>query len=121
MEGTEDLYWVPADGSGEIERITMSEARDFPTSVTPDGSTVLFRRDLGDESEIWEVPLEGERTPTPVVQGGGFLRANGEVSPDGDWLAYSADQSGQMEIWLLRRICGPVSSQSTVTYLKSTC
>ncbi len=100
VAGTGDLHWVPADGSGEIERLVESEVKDVATSVTPDGRAVIFSRLVpGGGAEIWEVPLDGERTPIPLLQGE-FSRGNGDVSPDGDWLAYRSDQSGQMEIYL---------------------
>ena len=98
-EGSPDIYWVPADGSGEPERLTTSETRDFPTSLTPDGRTVVFIKIDDQRREIWHVPIEGERTPTPVVQGE-FARGNAEVSPNGNWLAYRSDQSGQIEVYL---------------------
>ena len=99
MEGSFDLYWVPADGSGEVERLTTSDVGDVPTSVTPDGRMALFIRIDNPQLEIWQVPLDGERTPTPVLQGE-FARGNADVSPDGNWMAYRSDQSGQMEIYL---------------------
>ena len=49
--------------------------------------------------EIWQVPLHGERTASPVLQGE-FGRGNAAVSPDGTWMAYRSDQSGQMEVYL---------------------
>ena len=99
-EGTNDLAWVPPDGSGEVELLTTSpDVGDVSTSVTPDGRAALFIRIDGAQREIWEVPLDGERTPTPVLQGE-FQRGNADVSPDGKWMAYRSDQSGQMEIYL---------------------
>ena len=98
-EGPRDIYWVPADGSGEPERLTTSDTGDFPTSLTPDGRTVIYIKIGGGHREIWHVPLEGEPTPTPVVQGE-FARGNAEVSPDGNWMVYRSDQSGQIEIYL---------------------
>ena len=99
LEGPRDIYWVPADGSGDPERLTTSDTLDFPTSLTPDGRTVVFIKISPEQREIWHVPIEGERTPTPLVQGE-FARGNAEVSSDGDWMAYRSDQSGQIEIYL---------------------
>ncbi len=97
------LFWIPADGSGEAERLTTPDAGivgDFPTSVSPDGQAVLFTRNLdGDTLELWQVPLDGERTPQPVVQGE-FSRGNAALSPDGQWLAYRSNQSGAVEVYL---------------------
>ena len=97
--GSNDLFWIPADGSGEGEPLTTSDVNDVSTSVTPDGRAALFVRVEGAQREIWEVALDGEPTPTPVLQGE-FARGNADVSPDGRWMAYRSDQSGQMEIYL---------------------
>ena len=60
-------------------------------------ATLFVRIAASGQREIWEVGLEGDRSPTPVLQGE-FARGNADISPDGNWLAYSSDQSGQMEI-----------------------
>ncbi len=102
LEGTYDLYVVPADGSGEAERLTTSEDSDYATSITPDGGRLAFIRVFGGlataHREIWEVPLDGDRTPVPLLQGE-FGRGNAEYSPDGSWLVYRSDQSGEMEVY----------------------
>jgi tricorn protease len=74
---------------------------DVTTSVTPDGSKVLFARidSVGGSREVWEAPLELEANTSPVLQGE-FERGNAEVSPNGEWLAYRSNQSGQLEIYL---------------------
>ncbi len=99
VAGTRDLYWVRADGSGEIEPLSTSEFRDDPTSVTPDGASALFARTTANGREIWEVALEGGHAPTPLLQGE-FRRGSAAVSPNGRWLAYASDQSGPVEIYL---------------------
>ena len=103
LENTYDLYVVPADGSGEVERLTESEASDYLTSITPDGTTLGFVRIFdglaGAHREVWEVPLEGDRTPVPLLEGD-FSRGNAEYSPDGNWLVYRSNQSGEMEVYV---------------------
>ena len=100
--GTFDIHVVPADGSGMPERLTNSEQADYPTSVSPDGRTVLFIRIFGGlatpHREIWEVSLDGEREATPLLQGE-FARGNAEYSPDGRWIVYRSDQSGIMQVF----------------------
>lgn len=39
--GPFNLYSVPADGSGPVERLTTSDQAQYPNSITPDGTTVL--------------------------------------------------------------------------------
>jgi Tol biopolymer transport system component len=99
-----DLYWIPADGSGRPERITALEnAGDYPTSISPDGGTVIFTRILDPgpnlHREIMAVSLDGSGEARPVLEGD-FAFGNASLSPDGNWLAYRSDESGQYEIYL---------------------
>ena len=102
-ESVGDIYSVSADGSGQPEVVLASDAADFPTSVTPDGRTVVFSRfpdGVGTpHREIWEVALDGSEPPVPLLQGV-FARGNAEYSPDGNWLVYRSDQSGEMEVYV---------------------
>jgi serine/threonine-protein kinase len=43
--------------------------------------------------------LDRDRTVTPLVQTM-FAERNGEISPDGRWLAYESDESGQFQVYL---------------------
>jgi serine/threonine-protein kinase len=99
LAGPQDVFWVPADGSGEAEQLTKSEANDVLTGVTPDGTDAIFARIISGNREVWRSPLEASGVPTPVLQGE-FARGNAEVSPDGNWLTYRSNQSGQLEIYL---------------------
>ena len=46
-----------------------------------------------------QVELDGMRRVTPLVQTP-FSEKNGVISPDGRWLAYEANDSGQLEIYV---------------------
>ena len=73
---------------------------DYPTAVTPDGMHVIFSRLItGTHREILQVSLQGDPAMEPLLQGD-FNRGNAEVSPDGRWLVYRSDQSGEMEVYL---------------------
>jgi len=102
--GNGDLFWIAADGSGAPEPLVTSDTDDeFSTSVSADGRAVIYSRivDPGPNlhREIWEVPLDGDRTPRPLLQGQ-FAYGNASLSPDGRWLAYFSDESGEFEIYL---------------------
>ena len=45
------------------------------------------------------IDLDGTRRVTPLVQSP-FNERNGSVSPDGRWLAYEANDSGRVEIYV---------------------
>ena len=50
-------------------------------------------------SDLWALPLTGERKPFPVVQTS-FDDIQGQFSPDGRWLAYASNESGRYEIYV---------------------
>ena len=112
--GVFELYSVPADGSGAPEALSPGDVGpspglraqlvlpigDFPTGVTPDGRTLIFsRRFDAARLEVWERALDGDGAARPVIEGA-FSRGSAEVSPDGNWLAYRSNQSGQNEVYV---------------------
>ena len=98
---TPDLYVRSvADGTPE-ERLLKSRARptSVPSDVSADGRLLLYTVNTGTTSEIWSVPLAGDRTPHPFVKSN-FNARDGQFSPDGKWVAYQSDESGRNEIYL---------------------
>ena len=90
---TVGLHALRADGIGELEYLGVPDDVDTPSSLSPDGQTLVFLRHLvlGRQREIWQVPLDGDPTATPILQGDLF-RGYAEISPDGRWLAYVSNQ-----------------------------
>src|SRR5262249_1719336 len=50
-------------------------------------------------SELWGLPITGERTPFRVVQSS-VDNMEGQFSPDGRWLAYASNLTGRYEIYI---------------------
>jgi hypothetical protein len=98
--GLRDLYWMSADGSGSPERLAPGEGYQWPGSWSPDGQVLAFSRtDPATGSDIWMLKLNGELKPQPFLQ----TPANESgalFSPDGSWLAYESDETGQWEIYV---------------------
>jgi len=88
------LFSRSADGSGDAERLS---AGGPPSSVTPDGKHVLFGT-VGNE-DLMMLALDGTRAVQPLLATSSVER-NGIVSPDGHWLAYESDRSGQFEVYV---------------------
>ena len=49
--------------------------------------------------DVMQLQLDGAHPVTPLVQTS-FSEVNGEVSPDGRWLAYEANDAGPYEIYV---------------------
>ena len=89
------LYSRTADGSGEPETLLTGEQAMVPFSWTPDGQVLTFF----EAGDIWTVSLDGDRSPYLVSS---FFEGNHDLSPDGQWMAYNSDESGQSEIYIQR-------------------
>ena len=97
--GAPNLYWQPSNGSSQMERLTDSPNPQFPLAITRDGSQLVFYEVTSAESEnLMIMSLNGDRKPRPLIATR-FRERNGELSPNGRWLAYQSDKSGRDEIW----------------------
>jgi serine/threonine protein kinase/Tol biopolymer transport system component len=92
-----------ADGSGpEQVVIEGEEALQIPLSVSPDKHYLVYMRlspDRKTGTDLWAVPLVGERKPFPIVQTV-FDDREAEISPDGKWMAYQNNESGRSEVYV---------------------
>ena len=72
-----------------------------PTDWSADGRFVLytFSGTFPATSDIWALPLFGDRKPFPVVQTE-FSEGQGTFSPDGRWIAYTTDETGQPNVYV---------------------
>ena len=98
--GKAEIYWRPADGSAEAEPLSRGEHGRVPLSWTPDGKTLVFEESHPDTGrDIWMLSLEGEATETPLLQTESN-ESGAAISPNGRWMAYASDESGQQEIYI---------------------
>ena len=67
---------------------------------TADGQYIVYVSSHPTTMEdLWVLPLFGDRTPVPFLA----TQSNelqGEVSPDGRWIAYTSDESGAWEVYV---------------------
>ena len=72
-----------------------------PTDWSADGRFVLytFSGTFPATSDIWALPLFGDRKPFPVAQTE-FSESLGTFSPDGRWIAYTTDETGQPNVYV---------------------
>jgi serine/threonine-protein kinase len=98
--GSRNLFWRPADGSGEEERLTTSERLHTPTSISPDGRLLVFTEVAADTgNDLWVMDTDPPRAVRPVMKTP-FTERSAKISPDGKWLAYNSDESGRAEVYV---------------------
>jgi serine/threonine protein kinase len=68
---------------------------------TPDGAEIIFGRANKDKgSGLYAAAVEGDHKVRPLVVGGTFFKGDANLSPDGKWLAYVSNESGQFEVFV---------------------
>jgi Tol biopolymer transport system component len=99
-----DLYIKPSTGGPE-EVLLASDERKIATDWSSDGRLVLYYAvSAKTRADLWAISLE-DRRPFPVLQTE-FEESEGELSPDGRWIAYRSNESGISEVFV-RAFPGP--------------
>jgi serine/threonine-protein kinase len=117
-KGTPNLYWVNADGTGDVTRLTDSPSSQYPGSWHPSGKFLAFHENnlTGSVSTSWDLmilPMEGDSQKgwtagKPTV----FLATPAtevvpRFSPDGRWIAYQSNEhAGVFDVYV-RPFPGP--------------
>jgi Tol biopolymer transport system component len=98
--GVPNLYMQAADGTGETTRLTESPNPQQPSGLTPDGRQVLFYEVTPNQQrDIKLLTLTPAAHVEPLLATP-FDERGGVVSPDGRWLAYESNSSGQYETYV---------------------
>jgi len=93
------IFSISLDLSQQPQKLNETEGLTFPSSFSPDGESLLFvtiqpgtRSDIHVLEVDTGVITEFCSTPAADVFPG--------FSPDGDWVAYSSNESGQYEVYV---------------------
>jgi hypothetical protein len=96
------LFLKPATGlERERKRFTMSTASMddiVPNSWSLDDQQILFTRQGASGEYLELLPVAGGE-PTRFLASKGS-ETNGQISPDGKWVSYASDESGNWEIYV---------------------
>ena len=104
-EDARGLFWKAADGTGTTERLMESASPIFigPGGWSPEGNSLIFGEIplSAANYDIGVLSMEGDRQSEPLLQMG-FAEKAPTVSPDGRWLAYFTNETGQDEVYVQR-------------------
>jgi serine/threonine protein kinase len=97
--GEERLYLKNANGAGTEELLFASRGLGLQ-DWSSDGHFLTYSVN-GEKgsSDLWVLPLVGNRRPFPFLQTP-FNETQAQISPDGRWLAYTSNESGEDEVYV---------------------
>jgi len=88
------IYEINSDGSGEPKLIYSVPGRILTSDLSSDGKYLLF-----DNQDIMILSMDGKQELKSFLSTG-FNEGRAVFSPDGRWIAYQSDESGQYEIYI---------------------
>jgi len=100
-DGMQDLFEKNVnDAAPEKPLFTSDILFKNPAAWSPDGQWVTMTQlDRDSAHNVWLLDASGTKPPTAIVRGP--VRDNGgPVSPDGRWMAFTADDSGRYELYV---------------------
>jgi serine/threonine protein kinase len=87
-----------ANGSGDGETLLRGAA--FPAAWSPDGRFIFFiERGVRTRMDLWVLPMFGDKKEYQLSNSP-FDEQTPQLSPDGRWLAYTSDETGNYEIYI---------------------
>jgi dipeptidyl aminopeptidase/acylaminoacyl peptidase len=97
--GISDLY-EHAMGTNQEHDFLSGAKRLAPLDVSRDGKYLLYEElDPNSAADLWVLPLRGDRKPFPYIKTN-YMETSARFSPDGRWVAYVSNESGNYEIYV---------------------
>jgi serine/threonine-protein kinase len=98
-----NLFTIAVDGSGSIDRLTSSDGYMIASSSWAFKSEVLMVTECISPARhncrIGNLNIKGNKQFEPLHDSE-FSEANPMLSPDGQWLAFESNRSGENEVWI---------------------
>jgi len=96
----DDLYWIPADGSGRQPVLLLDRPnRQYPYSFDTEGNLLFCDYQFDKGWDVFVLEMKGKREVRPLLDSE-FTEWQPVVSPDGRWIAYASTESGSEEVYV---------------------
>jgi Tol biopolymer transport system component len=100
-DGQWHLFEVPVDGAISPVPLHGGENPSVPNAWSRDGNYLVFTEFAPDTGpDIWLLSLQGGANARPVLRTP-YAEWGGSISPDGHWLAYTSNDTGLAQVYVL--------------------
>jgi DNA-binding winged helix-turn-helix (wHTH) protein/Tol biopolymer transport system component len=101
LAGVTDIYLRPTSArNDEADLVFRSTENKSVCDWSPDGRSLLYvNTSPRTKADLWLLPIIGPRQPVPLLQTS-FNELQGQISPDGRWIAYTSDESGSWQVYV---------------------
>ena len=104
--GRTAIWWRPADLSADATSLVAGPRLDvFEAVISPDMRSVVYQIDTL-AADLYYRSLSGDTMPHVVSNNIKAVETMPRLSPDGQWIAFTTDESGQGEV-VVQRFPGP--------------
>ncbi len=96
------IYREAVNGAGENQLLLKSDLLSVPKSWSPDGRYLIYAQvnPATGSADLFALPVAGDRRPL-VLADTPANEDQGQFSPDGRWVAYTSNESGLSEIYVI--------------------
>jgi serine/threonine-protein kinase len=88
------------DGTGPTETVVKDAQGGYPTSMSRDEKWLISRTGGGTADMLLKTPMDGSGISQPLWAKSKYFQRDGEISPDGHWIAYDSTESGRSEVYV---------------------
>ena len=89
------------EGAGRARLVVESAFTKLPVDWSSDND-VLSYIEMYPNPDLWQLPMDVDRLASRLRQTP-FQEWGGQSSPDGRWIAYASDESGEFQVYAERR------------------
>jgi Tol biopolymer transport system component len=98
--GVFNLYQKNSGGTGQDELLLKTANNKLIDDWSADGRYILYQEaDPKTKDDLWVLPLFGDRKLARFLATP-FRERNASFSPDGRWIAYDSDETGQFQVYV---------------------